>query len=228
MRPVGVPNILAAQRLSNATASLRRQSEAARQELTTGRIPDLPASLGPKTGEAFLLRGAIDALAVRKQGLSQARLFAVTAQRSLEFVGKDARSLASDALAANGRGDETALAVAVEARASLREAFSNLNVRIAGQSIFAGDASDRPALTSADQLLADISALYTSAADASAFDASLDLYFTDSAGGFRSAIYSGGDGEAASIEIDRGERLIFAPRADDPSIRDLLRAIGAA
>jgi flagellar hook-associated protein 3 FlgL len=228
MRPVGVPNMLAAQRLSNATASLRRQSEAARQELTTGRIPDLPTSLGPKTGEAFLLRGAIDALAVRKQGLSQARLFAVTAQRSLEFVGKDARSLASDAIAANGRGDETALAaVAVEARASLREAFSNLNVRIAGQSIFAGDASDRPALTSADQLLADISALYTSAPDASAFDASLDLYFTDPAGGFRSTIYSGGDGEAASIEIDRGERLIFAPRADDPSIRDLLRAFAA-
>lgn len=226
MRPVGVPNILAAQRLATATSSLRQQSEAARIELTTGRIADLPAALGASIGETFLLRGAIDAIALRRQGLAQAALVAGAAQRSLSQSSEGARAIASDALAANGRRDETALAVsAAEARSRLQSAFSSLNTRVAGQSIFAGDASDRPALSDGDQLLADVEALYAAAFDPSDFDAALDVYFNDPAGGFRTIIYTGGSGDGPDIEVDAGERLRHTLRADDASIRDLIRGL---
>ena len=226
MRPIGVPNILQAQRLSAATSSLRQQSETARTELATGRIADLPSSLGAQIGEVFSLRGAIDSIEVRRQGLRQAGLIAGVAQRSLSRSGEGARAIASDALAANGRRDDVALSVtASEARNRVQSVISSLNARVAAQSIFAGEASDRPALAGPDRLIADIAGLYAAAPDGAALEAALDGYFNAPAGGFSAAIYSGGAGDAPSIEVERGERLLFTLRADDGGVRDLLRGL---
>jgi flagellar hook-associated protein 3 FlgL len=226
VRPIGVPNILQAQRLSAATSSLRQQSETARAELVTGRIADLPSSLGGAIGEAFSLRGAIDAIGVRRQGLKQAALVAGVVQRSLSRSSEGAKTLASDALAANGRRDDAALSVsASEARTRVQSVFSSLNARVAGQSIFAGDASDRPALAGPDQLITDVAGLYAVAPSGADFDAALDSYFNDPAGGFSASVFTGGAGDAPSIEVEDGERLQFAIRADDGAIRDLLRGL---
>ncbi len=228
MRPVGVPTLLSAERLAASTAALRRQSESARLELTTGRIADLSAALGPRIGEALSLRAAIDAIVVRRQGLAQANLVSTATQASLERIGADGRSIASDALAANGRRDENALKVAaIEARVKLETVFATLNARIAGQSIFAGDATDRPALAGADRLLADVDALFASATDAADFEADLDSYFNDPAGGFQTSIYTGGAGSAPTIEVAPGERIAVAARANDQPIRDILRGLAA-
>lgn len=226
MRPVGVPNLLAAQRLAAATGALRRESAAAQGELTTGRIADLAAALGSGLGEAFALRGAIDAIAVRREGLARAGLVAGAAQRALEAVGAGARGLATEAVAANGRRDDVALArAAAEAETELRAAVSHLNIRVAGQAIFAGDASDRPALLGADQLIADVAAIYAAAPDAAALDSALAFYFDDPAGGFQSTVYAGGSGPAPTIEVAAGERLAFTIRADDDAIRGLLKGL---
>lgn len=226
MKAAGVPTLLAAQRFAGLSASLRKQTDIARTELTTGRIADLPLALGAQIGEAFSVRGALDAVAFQKQGLSQAALIATTAQRVLGVIGEGAAALAADALGASGRRDEVALtAAAVQAQARVRDAVIQLNTNVAGQSLFAGDAADRAALASADQLLADVSAIYAAASGPAALEAELDAYFNDPAGPFQSSIYTGGAGPAPTIEIARGERLQFTLRADDPSIKDLLRGL---
>ncbi|HBK91570.1 MAG TPA: hypothetical protein DDZ68_07875 [Parvularcula sp.] len=226
MRTVGPPTLLTAQRFATASASLRRDSETARIELSTGRLADLPAALGGRIGEASSLRAALDAIAVRRQGLQQADLVAAASQRALSAIDEGARPLATDALAANGRGDNAALATAaLEARSRVEAAFSNLNIKVAGQFLFSGDATDRPPLAGADALIADVEAIYAGAADAAALDAALDFYFDDPAGGFQTTIYRGGAGPAPSIEIAGGERGAFTARADDPSIRDVLRGL---
>ncbi|MFN3961108.1 MAG: hypothetical protein ACK4NP_14530 [Parvularculaceae bacterium] len=226
MKPIGAPDIVTAQRLASSAKLLRQQSEVARKELVTGRIENLPQALGKGLGQALILRGALDAIEGRREALSQARLLAGVAQRALSSAADGARAIASDAIAASGRHDEAALAAAAnEARIRLQAAFSSLNVRVAGQSAFAGDGGDRPALASADRLLADVRSLFEAAADADAFNASLSSYFNDPAGGFNSAIYIGGAGDAPSIEIGKGERLAFTLRANDPALRDLLRSM---
>ncbi len=226
MKSVGPPTLLSAQRLASASASLRRQSETARIELATGRIADLPAALGGRIGEASSLRAALEAISVRRQGLSQADLIAAVTQRALADINEGARSIATDALAANGRGDNAALSTAaLEARSRVEAAFSSLNTKVAGQFVFSGDATDRAALAGADQLLADVEAIYAGAATAADFDTALDFYFNDAAGGFRTTIYQGGAGTAPTIEIAGGERGAFSARADDPAIRDVLRGL---
>ncbi len=228
MKAVGVPTLLAAQRFASSSASLRRQTDVARTELTTGRAADLPRTLGARIGEAFAAQGAIDAVNFQKQSLSQASLISTAAQRVLSALGDGGEAIATQALAANGRRDQLALAVtAIEAQDKIRSAFVSLNARVGGQSLFAGDATDSAALSSADQLLSDIEALYAAATTATQFEADLDTYFNDPSGAFRTGIYRGGAGPAPSIEVAPGERLQFTLRADDQSVRDLLRGLAA-
>ncbi len=226
MRTVGPPTLLTAQRVASASASLRRQSESARIELSTGRIADLPRALGARIGEASSLRAAFDAIAVRRQGLAQADLIASVSQRVLTEITEGARSIVADALAANGRGDNAALSTSArEARGRIEAAFSSLNAKIAGQFIFSGDATDRTALGGAEQLLADVEAIFAGAASAADLDAALDFYFDDPAGTFRTGIYRGGPGSAPTIEISGSDRAVFTARADDPAIRNVLRGL---
>lgn len=226
MATIGVPTLLSAQRLLDTTASLRRQADVARTELTTGRRVDLPAALGPDIGAAFALRATIDAIGLRRQGLDIAAAASGITQRALAALGEGGRDVATNALAANARGDNAALATAaVEARAKLADAVGSLNTRFAGQALFAGDATDQDALVGAGKLLADVSALYAAAPDAAAFNAALDAYFDDPAGGFQTEVYAGGAGSAPSVELAPGERVAVNARADERPIRDLVRGL---
>lgn len=226
MKAVGVPTLLAAQKLAASSTAIRRDIDVLRTELTTGRVTNLTTSLGAQIEDAFNLRGALGAVNFQKQSLSQAALVSTSAQRILTALGEGGAALAADAIAANGRSDENALAVlATEARDKIRNAFLSLNARAGGQSLFAGDATDRPALSDADVFLADIAAIYAAAASPAAFEADLDAYFNDPAGGFQSSVYIGGSGSAPSIEIAAGERIQVTLRADDQSVRDLLRGL---
>lgn len=228
MKATGISTLLSAQRFAASSASLRRQAEAARTELTSGRIADLPKALGARIGEAFSVQGALDTIGFQKQSLAQARLVAATAQRVLTTIGEGGAALAAETIAASGRRDETALAAAaLDARGKLRSTFSQLNASAAGQSLFAGDATDRAALANVDQFLADIEAIYATAVSSAGLEADLDTYFDDATGGFQSSIYTGGSGPAPSIEVSRGERLQFTVRADDQSVRDLLRGLAS-
>jgi flagellar hook-associated protein 3 FlgL len=229
MKPIGVPTLLAHLRLSGAIGDLRRQSEAARSEVVTGRIADLPKALGRSVGEAQLLRKAVDDIALRKEGIALANLRANVAQRMLGDIGSGAAALNADMTAAIGRGDEKAIAVAAEqARGALETAFARINARIEGKAVFAGDAAGGAALGSMATLLADVAAIYTGAADPAQLEADLDFYFNDPAGGFATTIYQGGSGDLASIEIADGERVNAAARADEAPIRDLLRGLALA
>lgn len=226
MKAVGVPTLLAAQRFAASSASLRRDAETARSELTSGRIADLPGVLGAAIAGALTARGALDAVNFQRQSLAQASLISTASQRALTALGDGAAALATEALAANGRRDETALtAASFEARDKVRNAFTILNSRAGGQSLFAGDATDRAALSNADLLLSDVEAIYAAAPDAAAFSAGLDTYFNDSSGDFNARIYSGGAGPAPTIEVAPGERRQFTIRAADQSVRDLLRGL---
>ncbi len=226
MRAVGVPTLLANNRLAAATGLLRQQSEAARTEVVTGRITDLPRTLGAGVSEALSLRGTLDLIAVRREAIAQANLVATAAQQALGEIAGGASSLATAALAANGRADERALgATAIEARAALETTFNRLNVRVAGHAIFAGDATDRAPLGDPGALLADVAAIFSAAGSAAQFEADLDFYFDDTSGGFHTSIYRGGAGGAPTFEVSAGVRIGVTGRADEQAIRDLLRGL---
>ena len=226
MRQVGVPTLLNHMRLSSAVGELRQQAEKSRTEVVTGRKSDIPRALGAGMFDAQLLRSAIDGAGLHREAISRLAIRAEIAQRALSEVSSGAAQLNAELLAALGRGDEAAVAVSsTESRARIETAFSRLNVRVEGLSLFAGDAADQNALTSADQLLLDVSSIYTGAASSSQLEADLDFYFNDPAGGFATSIYTGGAGALGSFEISDGEHASATAKANEPAIKDLLRGL---
>lgn len=226
MKAVGVPTLLAHQRLASATVDLRRSAEAARVEVATGRIADLPKALGRSVGEAHLLRKAVDDLSLNREAIARARFRGDVAQRVLADLSAGGAALNADLSSALGRRDEVAVAaIGVSAREALETAFARLNTRIEGRALFAGDQADAVALADAPTLLADIAALYAAAGSSAAFEADLDFYFNDPAGGFQTSIYRGGAGDLSSLEIARGESVNPTARADEQGVRDTLRGL---
>lgn len=226
MKQIGAPTLLNHMRLTLATGGLRQQAETSRTEVVTGRKADLPRALGADLFDAQMLRGAIDGISLHREAIARLSMRAGIAQRSLAEVSGGASQLNAELLAALGRGDEAAIAVSsTEARAQIDTAFSRLNGRIEGLSIFAGDAADQNALANVDLLISDIASIYASAIGPAQLEADLDFYFNDPAGGFATSIFTGGAGELGSLEISRGELATAAAKANEPAIKDLLRGL---
>ena len=98
-----------------------------------------------------------------------------------------------------------------------------MNPRVAGQSLFAGTATDRAALAPAEDILADIDALAAGAASAADAIAAIEAYFAPG-GGFFATGYVGSTTGLAAVEIGEGSRLDYAVRGDDAEVVSALRA----
>ena len=226
MNSIGSPTLLTHLRLSNAAASLRRQSETARSEVATGRIADLNLALGSASAETSLMRRALDGVAAHRTAIARADLRLGVVQSSIASVASGAQALDAELLAAIGRGDERTIAnLGGQAKSALERAFAQLNVRAEGRSVFAGDAVDQPALSDPQILLADVAQIYANASDASQLQSDLDAYFNDPAGGFETTIYAGGAGAPSRLSISDDDQVSGAVKANDQPFKDVLRGL---
>jgi flagellar hook-associated protein 3 FlgL len=101
-----------------------------------------------------------------------------------------------------------------------------LNAQVAGGSLFAGTATDGPALAPAATMLADLRAALAGATTAGDVQTVLDAWF-DPLGGFDTSGYQG-NGGTIERPLDAGESVSLGVRADDPALRGLLKAAATA
>lgn len=229
MTAYGFPTILQYSRLNSAITDLKSQSEEARVEIVTGQKANLKNALAGDIGDAQLLRKAINDIAVYQLSANRALGRATFAQAALEDAATDATALGADLSSALGFEDEARIAQAgAQAAQDLRGAFASFNQRYEGRALFGGDAVDQTPLADADNLLNDIRTLYAASPDIIAFDAALDSYFNDPAGGFMTNIYQGGDGDAPRAEVSEGEIVAYSAKVDEAPIRSLLRNLAVA
>lgn len=226
MSITNVPDQLSFSRLSQSVADLKSRVDTSRKESVTGRYEDLTKQLKGDVGGGHLLKKAIDDTKLFQENLTVAGSRAQITQATLGNVGSDSSRVATDLLAAVGRGDLSTIDVMTDdAKASLIVTFASLNAVFAGRALFSGDATDRPPLAPPEQLIADIEAIMAGATDAADAQAQLDIYFDDPAGGFATTIYQGGANRAPGVEIAPGTRLDASAKADDPAIKDVIRGL---
>lgn len=113
---------------------------------------------------------------------------------------------------------------ATRARQAFTDAVGLLNTRVSGQALFAGAATDRRALETADAMLADLDALAAGAATGADAAAAIEAYFTAPAGGFFADAYTGSNDPLTAVEIGEGSRLDYQVKATDPEIVSLLKS----
>jgi flagellar hook-associated protein 3 FlgL len=147
-------------------------------------------------------------------------------QETLGQMLTGADELAIDLSSAAARPDlAAALLHAGTARTAFADAVGLLNTQVAGQSLFAGTATDGAALAPADAILAELDAIAAAAPDAASASAAIDAYFAKSPpGGFRTGGYLGAAQDLTPVAIGDGQRLDYGVRADEDRIVAVLKA----
>lgn len=226
MTNLAVPDLLAFATVSRAVSDLKKQADVTRTESVTGRVDDVTAHLKGDVGSAHLVKKAVDDVRAYQENLSLAEGRSQATQTALNNFSVDSNRIATDTLSAIGRGDTGTLSIqATDARSALSSIFAGLNSSFGGRALFGGDETNRPPLTSPEQLISDVETIIAGATDAADAEAQLDTYFNDPAGGFATNIYQGGAGRAPLVEIAPGIRVDTSARADDQPIKDMIRGL---
>ena len=190
----------------------------------TGLLADPAAARGGKVSEMLGLEQSLAEIAQYRDIVGLAESRASVIQGTLDTL----RELAVEfhvngQTALDANSGNVGAAISAAARQALGTALSALNVGFAGRRLFAGDAGGTPALASVEVFMSASLMILEAGPDASAAYTDLSVEFSAAGGLFETTFYTGGSGNAPATEVARGERLDFAPCADEAPVRALLR-----
>ncbi|MBP7241147.1 flagellin [Amaricoccus sp.] len=212
------------QMLQRNAFTTRSAMDVASVEMTSGEKQDRFEATGGNLTRLFALERSLARNQVFADSASLSEMRLDIMQEGFGRLLAPVEGLAVDLATATGVSDVSAGKLhAATARRAIVDAVSVLNTRVAGQSLFAGAATDGPALASATNLPADLDALAAGAATAADAVAAIEAYFAPG-GDFHTQGYVGSAASLTPVEIGEGARLDYAVRGDDPEIVATLRA----
>lgn len=222
----GTADLARMQVLQRRAHDTRVALDRAATELTTGEKASKFKATGGNLTRLFALERALDRNAVFSETVSLTELRLDIMQEGLGRVLGPAEELAVNLVNSVGINDIVGgLLHAETARRDFAGVVGMLNTQVAGQSLFAGTATDRPALADAATILADLDALALGAADAGTAIALIDDYFRETPpGAFLTTRYLGANTDLSPVEIGDGARLDYGVRADAGEFIEALRA----
>jgi len=195
---------------------LRSRLETTSTELVTGRHADLTAHLSGRIGDAMLSGKVLEDLATQREHFSLKGNRLTLVQLALQMAQDGTQGVEVATLDALARDDGPALELAArDARDALEQVFEALNTRHGDRFLFSGDQTGTPPLSAVEDLLDDVRDLALGAPTPGDFEAALDTYFEDPAGGWATAIYQG---TPTASDPD-------AMLAIDPAITEMVRGL---
>jgi flagellar hook-associated protein 3 FlgL len=209
---------------------IRLQLNTLTRELSSGVAADMPAHLGGDgtrlsgiDRQLSLTSGYADATSALGQRLATMQTVLGTVEERRLILSEQLMRItpASSLAQMQSAGDASGQTFA--------DIVGSLNMRFGGKSLFAGSATDQPALADAQTMLADLRLALAGAVTATDVTTIVDDWFDHPAGGFATAGYLGDTGPALQRSIDSRLNVTISARADQQVIRDLLKAsaIGA-
>ena len=214
--------------LRRDTVRIRSDLARATQELSSGRKADLGKSVSGNFGPLAGIDAQLSAIGAYTANSQEAALFADTAQLALERV----RSI-SDELGAQlttvrqSNVQAVERVVAAEAHAAFRVTVAALNTGVAGRSVFAGAATDGPALAPADEILAKLRTVVAAETTATGVEAALEAWFAPG-GDFDTEAYRGSGDALSPFRVAEGRQVEMPIRADDSAFREQLKGLAMA
>lgn len=208
---------------------LKEQVNRLTRELTSGQKEDKLKALGwDYSFLADTLRSLklLDGFGIATR---EATVFTQTMQTVLNDVIETsgdlgARLLTSAASNLPSVQDSTARA----ARDDMAHLISRLNTSAAGRTLFAGAATDAPALADPDTILTALRGAVAGQTTQAGFLAAVDDWFHEPGGGFETSGYLGSNTSLPAFQLAEGETVRFEMKADDTQIRTLLRNTAVA
>ncbi len=211
------------------TAQARARLDQLSQELASGRVADPAAHLGPDATRLTATVSGHSAAEAYSAATTETGQILSLMQSALGSVDAARETLAGQVVLVGPSTSDAALyRVGASAWSGFETIISALNTRLGDRALFAGTASDGAALAPASDMLAAIVATLPPTPGAVDVETALDTWFYDPAGGFATSGYLGDTGAAATRRLDVGQELTISARADDASLRDVLKAAAMA
>ncbi len=211
--------------LRRATADTRAALDKAATEMTTGENTSRYDATSGNITRIFAIERELDRNAVFSDTITLSTVRADTMQNALGLILAPLQSLADSLPSTVGIGDVSASMIhARSARNAFTDTVNALNTQSGGLSLFAGTATDRPALASAETMLGELDALAAAAGSAEEAIAVVNAWFAAPSGGFYASGYVGSAEDVASVDIGEGRRLDYGLRADQAELVETLRA----
>ncbi len=216
------------------TFLLRRQNtdlKAGLQRLTTELSTGTAVDIGRHIGGDYSALAGLDVSLSRLQGFksttSEAALLSGAMQTVLGTVEGMTSTLGSALLATSNSVNPTQVnAIGSEARQKLATAVALFNTEINGRSIFAGTATDGPAVIDVEALLTTLDTEIIGAATAFDVESRVNAWF-QAPTGYSTAGYLGGV-SFSPIPIAPGETVGVDITAADAGIRDTIKGLAMA
>ncbi|KPN64834.1 flagellar hook-associated protein 3 FlgL [Aliiroseovarius crassostreae] len=206
-------------------AKLRAEMSRLGVELTTGLKTDISRAVSGDFGPIAGIEHDLQTLLAYKTATDEAAILANTTQIALETIQSQGEDLVSGMLTATSSKNVTMVqTTAMDAKQKFNSAVSQLNTDVMGRSLFAGAATDKAPLVSGEEMLEAIMVAIASDTNAADISASIDAWFDDPAGGFATMAYLGSDNPMGPIRLGNGEVADLTIRANDQSIKDVLKA----
>jgi len=199
------------------------------QEIASGRTSDLTKKVAGDYTAISGIETSLRTLAAYSTATGEASLFAAGMQSALGLVQGMATEAASALIAINDSSPETTIqAIATDAREKLDGAISALNTQIGSRSLFAGVATDGPALFDTDMLISELEFAVAAETTSAGLEAAVDTWFDTPGSGFDTVAYVGADTPVAAFQIGEGQQTRLEVTAADPALRDTLKGLAIA
>lgn len=199
------------------------------QSLSTGKVVDVTRALN---GDTARLSGMNYSLTQLESFGQAAKETGQTLDRMQTVLGQvDAlRGQVSEQLLLINDGSTTAQVneAARAARGAFESIVNTLNTQVADRALMGGAAVGGPPLASADTMLSDLQAAIGGATSLAAIEAVVTNWFDDPAGGFATIGYLGDTGAVTERRISETKSVLLDARADDPAIKETLKAAAFA
>ena len=197
-------------------------------ELSTGHKADLSTAVSGDFGPVAGIQHQLRVLTGYDTAAKEAALFTDYAQQVLERLNASSVDLAPALLDLGATGSEVASGViAAQARGEFGAAVSALNAQVGGRSVFAGTATDAPALIPAEEMLTELRTLVAGETTAAGVAGVVSAWFGPG-GGFETTGYTGSGDPLAPMRVSEGLSVRFEAKADDPALRDTLKGLAMA
>lgn len=222
--------------IGDLARNLQLREQSARLSRDVARLSDALAS-GRTADPGATLRGSFGALAATERSLTLLAGFERTIaeaasrgdglQNALGRVVALARSTAGALIvgAAPGAGAPGLATASATARDAFLDSVSALNSRSAGQSLFAGRATEGPALPPGETILADLAAVTAGVTDAAGLRAAVADFLTAPGGPFETTVYLGTAEPPSRLRVSETQEVRFDVTAADPRLRETLAAL---
>jgi flagellar hook-associated protein 3 FlgL len=214
--------------LRQDNARLKADLQRLTAELSSGRTTDLRGATKGDLRPLASLDRSVSLLTTFRTTNAEAALFTEVAQSALASVESSAGTLSATALLARTSAVPAQLdALGREGVQTFEAAVSRLNTQAAGRTVFAGLATDGPALRPAADILAALQTATATATTAADVRTTLDAWFAPG-GGFDTVAYAGSPDPLRPFSVSPSESVDMPVTAAALEVRATLKGIAMA